>query len=79
MKRTWSVLRNVIGKQNDKSNFPNEFIIDNQAVTNKSNIAKSFNKYFSKIGMETGENVPSTNTNYTEYLTQPEYNYVVFS
>ena len=24
------------------------------------------------MGMETGQNVPSTNTNYTEYLPQPE-------
>ena len=71
MKKKWSILRNIIGKQNDKSNFPPEFTIDGQLITNKSNIANAFNDYFSKIGLETSENVPSTSTNYTEYLPNP--------
>ena len=38
MKKTWSNLREVIGKKNDKSSFPQEFNIDNEIVTNRANI-----------------------------------------
>ena len=53
MKKTWSILREVIGKKNDKSSFPQEFNIDNEIVTNRANIAESFNTYFSTIGSKT--------------------------
>jgi hypothetical protein len=34
-------------------------------------ILLNFNDYFSKIGLETSENVPSTSIKYTEYLPNP--------
>jgi len=49
MKKKLSVLRNIIGKQNDKSNFPPEFVVNDKPVTDKSHIAKSLNNYFSKL------------------------------
>ena len=71
VKNTWKILKDAIGKHNDKSGFPQEFTINNAQVSDKSQIAESFNKYFSKIGLETSNNVPATNNNYTDYLPNP--------
>jgi hypothetical protein len=40
-------------------------------VSDKLQIAESFNKYFSIIGLETSNNVQATNNNYTDYLPNP--------
>ena len=37
-------------------------------MTDKTKIADSFNDYFASIGKLTGQNVPKTKTNYTNYL-----------
>ena len=68
MKKTWTVLNEIIGRKNDKSNFAQEFIIGGNSVKDKTIIAESFNDYFSKIGHETGQNVPSTDVNYSDFL-----------
>ena len=60
MKKTWSILREVIGKKSDKSSFPQEFKIDHDIVTNRATIAESFNNYFSTIVSKTGQNAPHT-------------------
>jgi len=57
MKNTWSVLKQAIGKRNDKSNWPQTFKIDNKYISGETEITNSFNKYFSKIGKTTSENV----------------------
>ena len=69
--KLFSLLRNISDKQNDKSNFPAKYVIQGQLVTNISNIAESFNGYFSKMGLTTNQNRPSTSTKYTEYLPKP--------
>ena len=68
MKRTWSILKEVIGKKNDKSAFPQTFYINNKSVVDTSEIAEGFNNYFSQIGLETGRNVPSTKKKYSDFL-----------
>ena len=68
MKKTWIVLNEIIGRKNDKSNFAQECIIGGNSVKDKTIIAESFNDYFSKIGHETGQNVPSTDVNYSDFL-----------
>ena len=44
-----SILSNIIGKQNDKSYFPDEFVIAGQLLTNKSNIAEFLMITFPKL------------------------------
>ena len=44
------ILKNALGKQNDTSNFPESFNIDKN-VSNRTQIAESFNNYFSRIGV----------------------------
>ena len=77
MKKTWTVLNEVIGRKNDKSNFPREFIIGGNSVSDKPIIAETFNDYFSKIGYETGQNVPSTDVNYSDFSSD-QYSHSIF-
>ena len=77
MKKTWTVLNEVIGRKNDKSNFPREFIIDGNSVSDKPIIAETFNDYFSKIGYETGQNVPTTDVNYSDFSSD-QYSHSIF-
>ena len=67
-KKTWSILKQAIGKNNDKSSFPQSFSIDNENISDKGKIAEAFNNFFGKIGKSTSENVPTTNKKYTDYL-----------
>ncbi len=74
MKNTWKILKDVIGKTNNKSNFPQSFLIDESNVSNKHQIANSFNKYFSSIGKKTSQNVPNANKSFSQYLKNPSLN-----
>ena len=49
-KKTWSILKQAIGKQNDNTSLLLLFSINGQTVTNKLEAADGFNDYFSKIG-----------------------------
>ena len=69
MKKTWNILKQAIGKSNDKSNFPHSFKINDESVTNRTSISESFNTYFSKIGWSTSQNVPLSSKHYRKYLT----------
>ena len=35
IKKSWIILKRIIGKHNDKTNFPNEFHINNTRITDK--------------------------------------------
>jgi len=72
IKKTWTILNNAINKQKSKSTLPELFIVNNMVIQDKSKIVNEFNTYFAKIGNETSENVPYTDTQFTKYL--PERN-----
>ena len=72
IKNTWSILRSIIGKQNDKSSYPSTFTINNTPTSNKYVASESFNSYFSHIGLSTSQNVPtSKNLTWTTWPTPP--------
>ena len=50
MKKTWSTMRQAIGKINNKSSYPPSCMINETLVTDKTQVAEGFNNYFSKIG-----------------------------
>ncbi len=68
MKKTWQTLKRVLGKLNDKSNFPQTFKINNMDVTDKTEISEGFNSYFSNIGNTTSQNVPLSNKHFSTFL-----------
>jgi len=47
-----------MGKLNNKTSFPQTFLINRTLITDKYQIVEGFNNYFSKIGIQTNQNVP---------------------
>ena len=52
------MLRKAMGKFNNKTSFSQTFLINGTLITDKCQIAEGFNNYFSKIGIQTDQNVP---------------------
>ena len=71
-KQLWTVLKQAIGKGNNKSNFPHSFNIENSTVSNKTEVADAFNKFFVNIGLNLSLNVPTSNRLYDTYM--PNHN-----
>ena len=55
MKTFWTILKQAIGKSNDKSSFLHSFCMNSQNITERSKIAEEFNNYFIKIRMLTSQ------------------------
>ncbi len=54
--------------------MPQTFKVDNTNISDESEIADSFNKYFSNIGKTTSDNVPKTRAKFTDYMKTPLVN-----
>ena len=67
-------INQAIGKPNSKTSIPQYFTINNNNISDRSEIAEEFNNYFSNIGRQTSQNVPISNKHYTSYLTRPSLN-----
>ena len=52
-KKCWTVLKQAIGKINDKSGYPLIFNINNTKISDQNKIAEGFNNFFSVIGLHT--------------------------
>ena len=74
IKKCWSILKQALGKMNNKTAFPNEFLINNVPVSDKNEIAESFNVFFANIGARTSQNVPTTNKCFTSFLPRSQTN-----
>ena len=67
-KKCWTVLKQAIGKINDKSGYPLIFNINNTKISDQNKIAEGFNNFFSGIGLHTSHNVPHTNKCFSSYM-----------
>ena len=59
MKKTWQNIKNILNKSKPKSKFPQYFTINGSSVSNPSVIANEFNKYFTSIGPELADKIPT--------------------
>jgi len=71
IKKTWAILKQVLGKHRTISTFPDSFTINNKTISSKQEIVNSFNNYFSTIGNLTGQKVKTTNKHFSDYLKNP--------
>ena len=80
LKNTWTTIKNIINKSDDKNNFPDHFIINRNKITDNQIIADSFNKYFTDIGPNLAEKIPTpSNKHFTDYLNRPCTNHMSFT
>ena len=79
IKKTWQTIKTIINKNSNKSEFPSSFRMNDTIITDKQQIANSFNQYFTEIGPNLASSI-NTSTNsltYQDYLREPTDN--VFS
>jgi hypothetical protein len=70
IKQTWLELKKIIGKQSKQQNFPEFFKLNNMKLTNKTDIAESFNNYFVNIGKNIQSKIPTQNETFEYYMNQ---------
>ena len=66
--KLWQIMNEIIHKNNDKSTITNEFLIDGKLTTDPNDIANGFGKYFSNIGAELAQKLPSHGVSHKSYL-----------
>ena len=73
MKKNWSIINETLNRSKNKSDLPNEFLVDNSTIIDPKEIANSFNVFFSTIGTNLSSNVNNLNTNWkvNDYLNHP--------
>ena len=68
-KRAWNITKEVIGKTNKPgSRLPTKLVINKNDVTSEIGIANEFNKFFTKIGLELAEKIPTASRSFESFL-----------
>ena len=68
VRKTWSVINNIIGRQNDKSSIPEFFRVNGQDETNPSKIATGFCDFFTNVGTKCAEKIGTSSKTCRDYL-----------
>ena len=55
LKKSWGTLNEALNRNKQKIDLPSEFIYKNKAITDRVEIANSFNEYFVNIGPNLSE------------------------
>ena len=48
----WKGIKKIISSNNSNHVFPTAITVDNETITNPSDIANAFNNYFSKVAID---------------------------
>ena len=67
VKKTWIVLKDIIGKKKSKI-LQNKFTIGNNIINNKNQISEGFNDYFTNIGKSLEKNIPRSNIDPLQFI-----------
>ena len=67
LRKTWSILKNIINKKKSKRT-QTEFKIGDSIVNDKTLIAEKFNDFFTNIGPKLASKIPSQSRSPTSYL-----------
>ena len=71
IRKIWSIMKTIISKYNDKSNICYTFNIENTDVTDPNENSKTvFCDYFTKIGKQLSDNIPTPKFKFNEYMKQ---------
>lgn len=70
VKKTWVAINNLLNRTK-KSQFPNEFNIDGQSVSDPNIIADKFNEYFSEVASTLASNIGESSVAFESFLQTP--------
>ena len=68
VRKTWTVLNELIGRSKHKCAISDIFMIDGSKVEDKARISDEFCKYFSTVGETCANNIPNASKPYTHYM-----------
>lgn len=78
MKQTWKILKTAMNSSNKNSSLPDYFLIDNNKISDKTEICNKFNAFFATVGSNISNSVPNTPIPYTNFLPNPHYQSMFF-
>ena len=67
-RKTWTTINTIIGRTNDKSSITQSFTINDNTVSDPNTIADNFCEYFTNIGPQFANNIPTPIHNAKYYL-----------
>ena len=68
-RKTWETINEVTRRKSDKAAI-NELELNGTRITNSTEIAEGFNKFFSEIGPELSRDIEEVGTSFDEYIYQ---------
>ena len=73
LKKTWAMINDTLHKKKNCNDFPTEFRINNESITDPIQISNHFNNYFANVGLNLASNmnVHHNIQNFTDYLNKP--------
>lgn len=73
MKKTWRTINDTLNRNKKKNEFPKEFQVNNESITDPTNIANHFNDFFANIGTHLSNNIELNDhtQSFKDYLTKP--------
>ena len=70
IREQWKTLRQVMGKTNDKTEFPTAFQHDGKWLTDKQQIVNGMNEYYSNVGPQVNRSVGRAKNGHKFYLSK---------
>ena len=71
-KNTWRTIKQIINRDQNSHDLPDEFLIDNSSTCDPSIIANKFNYFFADIGSKLADAINNPdNANFQDYLLNP--------
>ena len=72
-KKTWSIMKELIGKIKFKSsNLPRRITVNEVDIFDKRKIANEFNSFFTNIGSKLASKIPNASTTFESYINKPD-------
>ena len=68
LKETWKLLNSIINTKKKTMQVGNEFENKGESIIGDDHIANRFNKYFVNVGPSLADNIPATDTQFSQYL-----------
>ena len=68
-RKTWEIINEVTGRKSEKA-IINELEFEDKKLTDPTEIAEGFNKFFAEIGPKLSENIEDTDTCFDEFVNQ---------
>ena len=72
-KKTWSIMKELTGKNKLKSsNLPRRITVNEVDILDKRKIANEFNAFFTNIGSKLASKIPNASTTFESYINKPD-------